>query len=125
MKVFTAQNCLVPNPVCSSCTLSTNISCMWFRIIWQYTLPGIDSSVTPLQLSHSLSLPFFEMQKIEPFIQSSGTSQIPRLGFRVHAPTLQVSPPAFIISVLIPSMPGVLLFLRVLMIFLIFSSVNF
>ena len=62
VNICSAQECFGLKPACSSCSLPSTISRIQFSIIWQYTFPGIDNSVMPVQLSHSVKFPFLGIQ---------------------------------------------------------------
>ena len=64
VNICSAQERLGRNPACCSRNYLSTASLMWFRITWQYTFPGMDRSVTPLQLSHSVRLPFLGIQTV-------------------------------------------------------------
>ena len=72
--ICSAQKRLGRNHACCSRNSLSTASRMRFRITWQYTFPGMDRSVTPVQLSHCVRLPFLGIQTTAPFLQSSGTS---------------------------------------------------
>ena len=125
VNICSAQERLGRNPACCSCNSLSTASRMRFRITWQYTFPGMDRSVTPLQLSHSVRLPFLGIQTTAPFLQSSGTSpefqtwlQSWYIHLTIHTPL------ALSISAVIPSIPGDLLFFRFSIAFQTSSSIK-
>ena len=87
-------------------------------------LPGIDNKVIPRQLPHSERLPFLGSFTITPFLQSSGTSSvIQHLFSNFSKASIIASPPSFISSAVIWSLPAALLFLSFLIAILISSLV--
>ena len=125
VKICSEQDLLGRKPACSSRSSLSTTSRSRLRITWQYTFPGIESRVTPRQLSQSERFPFLGMQTTSPFFQSTRT--MPEFHTwlqRLHIQVMMQSPPPLSISAVMPSNPGDLLFFSDLTALLISASVK-
>ena len=103
-------------PACSSRSLLSRAAISRSKIILVNTLPGIDSSMIPLQLLQDDISPFFGSFTICPFFQSSGTCSCSHTLFRSgYNISVNVWVSALSASGGIPSGPAVLPVLRDLM----------
>ena len=91
----------------------------------QNILLGTDNSVTPRQLVHSALSPFFGSLTMRLFNQSAGSTSLAQIMLNSVYSLSDISfGSAFKISALILSIPGALLFLRLLISLMILSLVG-